>query len=80
MVDVAICEDSINAHQVALMRPYTRVVAEIAEEEEDLEGSIQYKSGGTGQIQARNTTNADFGYSLLDLNSDVPMGQRMTLH
>jgi hypothetical protein len=50
VVDMVVCEYPINAHQVTLMRPATRVITEVAEEEEDLEGAVQYESGELCQL------------------------------
>lgn len=50
---MAVREYPVNAHQVALMRPAVRVITEVAEEEEDLEGAVQYESGTLCQLHDR---------------------------
>jgi hypothetical protein len=44
VLDVTIGKYTINAYQMALVRPGARIVAEVTEEEVDLEGAIQRES------------------------------------
>lgn len=51
VIDMTVRKNTIDTHEMALMRPAMRVVTKVAEEEVDLEGAVQNESGTNGQLQ-----------------------------